>query len=305
MGAQGISREIAEQAVKAALQRYFQDCRDRVPDFVEKHFAVPGNFSTNKLALGWDLLRAPINLFWAPVYVCIRLLEIIARSLGLQRISHLLLKAPSGLPTQIQRNISQCVQRDIFSVGLVEYESIVIERIQAQLPNSDHQSLDDLKPLIEDALNEYSVTRTASADITNAFSVAILGAFAWQKFTPGGFAVGLLLASEISQMISIKGFFLGETLGAFYYGLFPAQPSLGVQVGGIAIALTLMSVFSAFSGFLTDPIQKILGLHRRRLIKMIDSIESDLMRNKFGQFRPKDQYLARLVDAIDMIKTVV
>ncbi|MSO74950.1 MAG: hypothetical protein EXQ99_07405 [Alphaproteobacteria bacterium] len=45
------------------------------------------------------------------------------------------------------------------------------------------------------------------------------------------------------------------------------------MTGGVALGL---AAISAFSGVLTDPLQRRLGLHRRRLRRLIDAVESAL-----------------------------
>ena len=55
-----------KQAIEAAIQRgvdsYFAQCHARIPSFIRQHFGWPGAIATNKVAWGWDLLRAPLNL---------------------------------------------------------------------------------------------------------------------------------------------------------------------------------------------------------------------------------------------------
>ncbi|WP_227512688.1 MULTISPECIES: DUF6635 family protein [Marinobacter] len=80
---QTVSEAQVEQAIRLAVERYFDDCRARIPAFIDRHFHYPGAISTNRMALGWDMLRAPINLLWAPVYA----LACVLKWLVLQRIS--------------------------------------------------------------------------------------------------------------------------------------------------------------------------------------------------------------------------
>jgi len=52
-----------------------------------------------------------------------------------------------------------------------------------------------------------------------------------------------------------------------------------------------------------DPVQAVTGLHQRRLVKMLDDLKHDLLNETQGSFRPKDQFVARLMDSFDMIKS--
>lgn len=45
-----------------------------VRGFVRRHFDLLGSVRLHRTALGWDLLRAPLNVSLAPVYLVTRLL---------------------------------------------------------------------------------------------------------------------------------------------------------------------------------------------------------------------------------------
>jgi hypothetical protein len=62
-------------------------------------------------------------------------------------------------------------------------------------------------------------------------------------------------------------------------------------------------MISPFSGIVTDPIQTKLGLHQRRLNKLIDSLDKELRGFGDSKFKIKDQYLARVFDLLDLIRT--
>ena len=162
-----------------------------------------------------------------------------------------------------------------------------------------------IEPIVADALKEYQVTRTAAADITNSLSCTIFGAFAFQKFTPGGIGVAFLLASLWVKEIAVRNFVLGDTLGSFYYSLFPPEPSLAMTGAFFGAVMVLLAVIAALSGIIIDPIQAALGVHRKRLMKMIDHLEQDFSAKASNTYRPKDQFVARIMDAFDMIKSGV
>jgi len=115
--------------------------------------------------------------------------------------------------------------------------------------------------------------------------------------------VGLLLASWWAQRQAIENFFFGDFLGGLYYGLFPAQPSVRLSLVGIAAVLACLAVFASLSGLITDPIQSWTGLHRYRLNKMIDHLQKDFEASSSNTFRPKDPYLARMLDILDATKS--
>jgi hypothetical protein len=303
-----------EQAISDAATRYFDECRDAVPGFIERHFNYPGAIALNRVALGWDMLRAPINLFWAPIYSLIALLHYgLAKSNRLSGFCRLLEKIPAGFSTAVQMHISALVQRELLNKNdrknlLESYIRSALHEVyqgQSQRVFPEQQFSQLIEPLLADALQQYQYTRTASADITNSLSCTVLGAFAFQKFTPGGIGIAALLASLVSTELASQQFWFGETLGRWYYSVFPPEPSLALSLSVFAGVLAGLASFAAFSGVITDPLQALMGLHRRRLLKMLNHLQQDFTQSTSGSFRPKDHFVARILDGFDMMRAGV
>lgn len=294
-----------EAVIRRAATEYFDECRGRVDSFVATHFLYPGAWRTNRLALGWDLLRAPVNLFWAPVFFTVILLRWLACRCGLSRVGALLGQVPTGIRTRVQEHVAERIQADLLRSdapnGLAD-KVVMALRDQADGNPQGLVVADRLERVVADISTQYGATRTATADITNSLTSTVLGAFAFKQFTPGGIALGLLLASWLAQRQAREDFLLGEFLGGIYYGMFPAEPTLELQLAGVAAALACLAAFASFSGLLTDPLQAACGLHRHRLDKMIDSIEWDFLHGGGGSFNPKSPYLARILELLDAAK---
>jgi len=299
-------------AINRGVQRYFDDCRAEVQPFIKLNFRYPGCWHTNKSAWGWDLLRAPVNLFWAPFYELAMVLGQLFKKLGIKGLGNLLVQTPSGLTTSVQKHIAWLLHNELlkrpFDKNTIDHlDQCVVEELDKLAgPDVDHRALiAELEPVINDALNQYAITRTASADITNSLVSTLAGAFAFQKFTPGGFAIGFSIAAVISVEWSKQNFIFGDFLGGLYYSLFPPEPTLGTTLLSIAGVLFALAVFASLSGLITDPIQSGLGIHKRRLNKMINQLEYDFLRKQVGGFRPKDQYLARILEILDAAKVQI
>jgi hypothetical protein len=65
--------------------------------------------------------------------------------------------------------------------------------------------------------------------------------------------------------------------------------------------LAALAIMSSFSGIITDPIQYKLGIHGRRLNRLIDSIEKDLRGMDNSGLKIRDQYIVRVFDLFDLI----
>jgi len=258
------------------------------------------------------MLRAPINLLWAPVYALVCLLKILVpKRTGLMWLHGLANRVPAGLTTRVQQHISHLILMDLLNNGQQSsiLEGYLIEALEEVYERHtckpvDHQRFSTLiEPLVADALGQYRMTRTASADITNSILCTVLGAFAFQKFTPGGIGLGVVLATMLATTLATQNFILGETIGSWYYSWFPPEPSLATMASVMVAVMGSLAAFAAFSGVIFDPVQAAVGLHRWRLHKLLDHLQRDATISTQSSFRPKDQFVARILDMFDMIRS--
>jgi hypothetical protein len=109
------------------------------------------------------------------------------------------------------------------------------------------------------------------------------------------------IAGAIAQQTAIAAFPLGAGLGGLWYGLFPATAGPGLlaaTTGGVFLGGALLA---ALSGIVTDPLQRRLGLHRRRLLRLLRALEGILSGETGQNFMMRDYYVARLADIFDML----
>ena len=257
-------------------------CRARIPGFVQRHFRYPGAWHSNRHAMGWDLARAPANLLWAPFYVTAMLLSQRAARAGRHRLAAVLERTPAGFTTRVQRHLNHCIRADLLAPLAVATTGA----------NADPTQL----------LDRYASTRTAAADIGNTVASAAFGALALKQFTPGGIAIGLLLAGWLARRQQAESFFLGATAGEWYATLFPAAPGALTQIAAVIAVLCCLAVFASLSGLLTDPLQARLGLHRWRLERMLDHLERDLD-SAGSSYRPRDPFIARVLELFDLLRS--
>ena len=198
-------------AIACGARNYFSECRDRIEPFVTEHFRYPGAWRTNRKALGGDLLRAPLNLFWAPVYLLIRLLAMLCRQRGWLWLASRLERTPGGLDTQVQIYLAQVTCSELLGRPESEQQQdrlreCIVEAVDEglDLPDDHPQVTAGIDSAIEDALKQYSLTRTATSDISNSLFTTLMGAFAFQKFTPGGFAAGILVSALVAVISTVQ-----------------------------------------------------------------------------------------------------
>lgn len=307
-----------QAVMQNGAERYFERLRSRVVPFTLEYYRYPGAWRINKVAIGWDILRAPINLLWAPIYVIFQGLAWCLKHLKLGPVARLLARTPSGIPTQLQRVVRQKLEHEMFGcrdgkwmeleedIELALQEALVNEtggKHSQQLRVLFEEREEYLQQSISKALEQYGITRTATSDITNTLVGTAVGALVFKKFTPGGLGLGILAAYIIERKMAESSFIFGDTLGRVYYRVFPPEPSLALLTSSTIAVLCVFAVFASLSGLFTDPLQTRLGLHQYRLHKMINGMEKDFNQKLAGNFRPKDQYVARVLEIVDAIKT--
>ncbi|MDD3444934.1 MAG: hypothetical protein PHS60_05960, partial [Zavarzinia sp.] len=125
---------------------------------------------------------------------------------------------------------------------------------------------------------------------------------AFKQVTPGLLSLGPVLAGALAQASAVASFPLGATLGGVWNSWFPATAGPALTAGVTGGLLLGASVLTAFSGVVTDPAQRALGLHQRRLYRLIDGMEHALSTGEGLDFNPRDHYIARLVDLLDVAR---
>lgn len=307
----------AKEIVTAAARRYFAARRNRIDAFVAAHFSWRGAFRLHRHAIGWDVLRAPANLVLEAPNFVLRLFGAAARKLGAKRVAARLAGRTLLFETDLAREIAWLIQTELLELPCAQggreaqrdalAEAILAEprvadrvrrRIEASGPVAGEARF---RRLLEQRLSTYTDSRSAVAESTTSLLMLGVGAASLKRLTPGAMALGPGLAAMIAQHAAIASFPLGAGLGALWYGFFPAAPS-PLLVGGITAGLfAALAGMAPFVGIVADPLQRALGLHHRRLGRLVDALEREFDRPGSGHYVPKDHYAARLLGLLDLL----
>ena len=306
---------LAGSIVDRAAERYFAERRRRVDAFVDRHFSVTGALALHRKALGADMIKAPLNVFLAVPFFALQLGAAAAGACGAKRLSAYLRSRRILLHTAVGREIEWLVMTELLELPLQQghrvstrdalAEAIVAEEavaaaIRAQL-DTDRSGGDlDFRRHLTESVGRYTGARAASAEIATALMTVGTGAAALKQITPGAMVLGPALAGTIAQQAAIASFPLGPTLGAFWYATFPAAASAGLVAGVTAGVAGAGAIAAAFAGVVTDPLQRVSGLHRRRLLRLIDALERQFA-TRTGTFAVRDHYVARLVGLVELV----
>ena len=307
----------AQVAVNKAIQKYIESRKEKVPGFVKRYFSFPGTLGLNKKAIGSDLYKAPINVIWLLPYTGLKASSTLLKKVGFQRIPSRIENLPIGFTTEVQKEVTWLIFTELLEIPYFQGKrksgkDALLEEIldQPEISSLFATALSktywksrnpEFRLALEMNLLEYSTSRTAAADLAGSLISLSVGATMFNKMTPGAFTAGGALAAAIAQQAAISNFIFGPTLGSLYYAIFPASTSLALLTASTGAILAALAILSSFSGIITDPIQYKLGIHGRRLNRLIDSLENELKGLGNSRFKIRDQYIARIFDLLDLL----
>ena len=309
-------QRMVEAIVDGATHRYFQSRHQRVSAFVDRHFSLRGSLALHRKAIGWDIARAPINLWLSVPQAGLMLGAAAARRVGAGRVADRLGRQQLLMRTAVADEIAWLLQTELLELPARHGERLATRDALAETVLADPQVTETLRPLLEtlgarqedqelrarvaEAIESYGATRAAAAEITTSLFTLGAGAVTLQKVTPGAISLGPALASALAQHAAVAAFPLGTGLGGLWYSLFPIAPSAVLAVGVTGGLVAVATVATAFAGLVADPVQRRLGLHERRLHRLLDTLERQMSDPAAPAFAAHDHYVARLMDLFDL-----
>ncbi|MCY4405215.1 MAG: hypothetical protein OXC15_02505 [Rhodospirillaceae bacterium] len=307
----------ARLIVDEAAARYCAARRAKIDDFVDRNFSLSGTLRLHRRALGWDLIRSPANLALSAPHLAARVSAGLARHAGLTPAADWLDSRRYFLQTDVARELEWRLFTEFLELPIQQGERVSDRdalaaeilrdsRIAAGCEGAPQSPADReaFRAWLAGAASTYEGTRVSAADLATAAVSAGVGALAFKKLTPGMLSLGPATAQVLVQHAAIAGFPLGSGAGALWYGAFPAAAPAALSIGLTGGLLAAGAVIGAFSGVVTDPIQRGLGLHQRRLRRLIDCLERELTGQGDSRFTVRDHYVARTLDVIEALGLV-
>ena len=258
-------------SMQQPLENTAQVIQERVDAFVRSHFHLAATLRLHRVAFGWDLLRAPINVALAPVFLLVGLAVVASRLAGFSRLEAWLKARQIFLKTSVARAIEANIATDLLEGAT-------------------------LTPHSRTLITEYTGVRSAVAEITTSLFVLLAGLLLFGTATPGVTSLTPKVSEYVAHASAVAHFPLGSGLGSLWYGVFPLSlPIWFVVLTGVALAMTA-SLVTTFAGCIADPIQARLGIHRRRLMRLVERIS--MAEGQTSSLAP-EHILARLADLTD------
>jgi hypothetical protein len=311
---------IARAIVEDGVRRYFRTRHDRVAPFVDRHFSLRGSVRLHRVAVGWDIARAPLNLTMAAPQVGLLLAAAAARRLGAHRLAGAIGSKRLVVHTAVARELAWLLHTELLELPYRDGARVATRDALAETILADPRVAETLQPVLarigasgadpelrkrlEATMVEYGRTRAASSEIATALLSLGAGAMTLGKLTPGALSLGPTLAAALTRQAAVASFPMGSGLASLWYKVFPVAPSAALVAGLTSGLMAASTVAAAFAGVVTDPVQRRLGLHQRRLDRMLDALEQQMRDPAAPGFAVHDHYVARVLDLLDIVSAL-
>lgn len=250
-----------------------------VDRFVKARYGIRGTFALHRAAFGLDLLRAPVNVALAPIFLLIKLIATLLSSVGAKRAGAWLARRHIFLKSDMARRIETDLHgfiTQLHAQGLV----------QAISPK-----------VIDTRIAGHAETRNAVSEITTSLLVLIAGLILLDRATPGIISLAGPIAEIRAHSSAVNDFLLGQGMGRMWYSAFPVEMTPAqVILTGVVLAV-IGSVVTAFAGLIADPVQVLTGTHRRRLLKLLNRLDQEDVSSGLE----REHLLARFGDLFDIL----
>lgn len=318
IGSENEVRELIERAVTRGTDIYIASRKARVPEFVDRYFSFRGAWDMHKKTLGRDFYRIPLNLLWSLPAFLAHSTAAVSNKLGAHQISLWLGRVPSGLPTAFQKELKWLIHVELLELPYADgarlsTKDALLEGIlsEPELANrladylnaiQSRATSKEFREALASKLAEYGKSRQAATELAGNIATLAAGYAALGQMTPGAVSAGSAAAAAIAQQIAIANFWLGPTLGAWYYTVFPASASFGLIAAATGTVMAAAGVIAALSAVVLDPLLAKTGFHQKRLERFVDALGDALTGKTDGNYHVRDHYLARVFDLIDLLK---
>lgn len=326
-----LDRQAVEAIFGDAVRRYIAGRRARIPDFVDRNFGLRGSLALHRHALGLDLVRAPWNVLAGVATAACGVGAAGLRAAGARGAAARLTGRNLFWKTRVARELEWRLHCDLLELPLdrtsdgghgggggnrrtdrdrLLEEALADPRLVAHFDRllkivGDRAGDRAFRDRVHAAMQDYLGSRAAAADITASLFAAGAGFVAGQKFTPGAAALSGAVAGSIAHSTAVGSFFAGPWLGGLYYSVVSVKASPLLYAGVFAGMLVPFAMLTAFAGVVADPAQRALGLHTRRLNRLLDVLEANLTGESDAGFGARDHYVARLMDLLDWSASIV
>ncbi len=318
-----LDETLVRSIVEAGLRRYFDSRRAQVGPFVDAHFGWRGALGINAKGLGGDMLRAPVNtLLVAPALARDAAAYGLARA-GKTRTAETLRGTSFFLKTDVAREVDWLLFSRFLDLPFEEdprgttaprshpgdamaaailSDPHLIARLEPALLAAARAYRDPARrDWLHEAMRDYAEARAATAELATLSLTMMTGALIAKDFTPGLISLGPAITKIAAHHAATHAAGAGAGASAAWLGSQAVHPSTALVVGMTGAMMVGAAAVTAVAGVVTDPVQRHLGLHQRRLHVFLDTLEERLLDRSSRRYKVVDAYVGRIIDLADFL----
>lgn len=266
-------------ALEDGINRYVLSRRNRVDEFVTRHYSARESLELHRRWLLYELLCYPINALWALPYLflkkCCETLDVLGFT-GLQRA---FARLPARAKTPYQRTVESLIESELLEWPRALFDTLHSDHRLASLMDSDMPSGDGIFSTapVRSLLEKHSAYRAVVADLSGTAGTMLVGWLVFHNQFMTIAEVGNRLASERAEDRSVSHFLLGNKLSQAWYTIAPPpKPTLVDVVIGLGAAIFFVVGMCFAISLVADPLRKAFGLQQKSLNAFIDQLEEHL-----------------------------
>jgi hypothetical protein len=233
--------------------------KDSLDEFLEFHLTLRECVELQKKHLLVDLALNPVNAFWAIPALSIKKGFEVLDQLGWDNAKTYQQKIPVTIRTHYQKEIERLVAQKV--VGISKIPDRNDENMQAQLVRE-----------AQSEITSYSLRQSAITDLTSSALTYLFATWVFKDGSLNAFGLGRKIASLWAKDDAASHFFLGKSLGNAFYSIAPPEPTTWQVVLATALTLVGIGVVSTAVAVVSIPLRRKLGLQKRSLNRLLDSI---------------------------------
>jgi hypothetical protein len=239
------------------VSRLINERKDSLDEFLKSHLTLRECVELQRKHILVDLALNPINAFWAIPALSIKKTFEVLDQLGWDNAKAYQQKVPLTIRTNYQKEIAQLVAQQV--VGITSAKDA--NKIDAQLMRE-----------AQTEITAYSLRQSAITDLTSSALTYLFATWVFKDGSLNAFGLGRKIAALWAKDDAASSFFLGKSLGNAFYSIAPPEPSTWQVVLATSLTLIGIGVISTAVAVVSIPLRRRLGLQKRSLSRLLDSI---------------------------------
>jgi hypothetical protein len=250
------------------IDQFLHEKKLKIPQFLELHLDKSECLKIQKRYLMQDLVRNPINVFWAMPYFSIKKFLEIVEKIGFDKAASISQKIPKSFKTDYQKEIERLITDDFFD----------LDELESKLGESCSKTLTkDLKQEVRSEIAQYCAKQNEVSDLIASGVIVLLSHFTFGDKSLDLFGIGSKIANKWAYKKASSEFLLGEGLGNVFYKYSPPTPTDKQVYLFTSLVLIGFALLTTVIGVLSIPTQKRFGITSRQLHKLMNNIQDRLI----------------------------